>query len=218
MSSPETGTTIAACVFDGGVVLGADTRMTMGPYVCNRACNKIVPLYDNVFLCRSGSVADCELVAEHVHSYTEQHAISIGELPNVKTVANLTKLLNYQNPHLISALIVAGWDKHSGGQVYAVNIGGTLVPEKWMVEGSGSTYIWGICDSMFKPGMTREEAEEFISVAIGLAITRDGASGGMCRLVTITSDGSEAKFIKPKDLPIYPGDLAYPSVDTMALD
>lgn len=65
MNGPETGTTIAACVFDGGVVMGADTRMTMGSYICNRACNKIAPLYDNVFLCRSGSAADCQIVSEY---------------------------------------------------------------------------------------------------------------------------------------------------------
>lgn len=90
------------------------------------------------------------LTMEVVNFYTEQHAISIGELPSVKTVANLVKMLNYQNQHLISAVIVAGWDTNLGGQVYSINLGGTMVPEKWMVEGSGSTYIWGFCDSNYK--------------------------------------------------------------------
>lgn len=37
----------------------------MGPYVCNRACEKVAPLYDNVYLARSGSAADCQTVADY---------------------------------------------------------------------------------------------------------------------------------------------------------
>lgn len=66
--------------------------------------------------------------------------------------------------------------------------------------------------------MTREEAEEFVSIALSLAMTRDGASGGMCRLLTVTSSGSESRLIAPKELPIYPGDLPFPSSNAMMLD
>lgn len=34
--APQTGTTIVACCFDGGVVLGADTRVTTGATRCSR--------------------------------------------------------------------------------------------------------------------------------------------------------------------------------------
>ena len=101
--APQTGTTIVACCFDGGVVLGADTRVTTGApgtgarlraacppatphlggrtvaaltrqfarrraragtYISNRTSDKITPLADNVFLCRSGSAADTQAVSD----------------------------------------------------------------------------------------------------------------------------------------------------------
>ncbi len=61
--------------------------------------------------------------------------------------------INYNNKdHLVGAMLVAGWDKHGGGQVYGCPIGGTLVKDKWAIDGSGSTYIWAYCDSEFRCG------------------------------------------------------------------
>lgn len=37
----STGTTIVGCMFDGGIVLGADTRATEGPIVADKNCEKV---------------------------------------------------------------------------------------------------------------------------------------------------------------------------------
>jgi len=58
--------------------------------------------------------------------------------------------MNYQNKQLIGAMIIAGWDKEGGGQVYGCPIGGSLVREPWTTDGSGSTYIWGALDSAYR--------------------------------------------------------------------
>ncbi|KAL5706669.1 proteasome endopeptidase complex [Ranunculus cassubicifolius] len=57
MNAPHSmGTTIIGVTYDGGVVLGADSRTSTGMYVANRASDKITELTDNVYVCRSGSV------------------------------------------------------------------------------------------------------------------------------------------------------------------
>ncbi len=43
-----TGTTIMACTFDGGVVLGADSRTSSGNYVANKVADKITKVCDKV--------------------------------------------------------------------------------------------------------------------------------------------------------------------------
>ena len=58
--------------------------------------------------------------------------------------------MNFQYKQLLGAMIVAGWDKETGGQVYGCPIGGTLVQENWTTDGSGSTYIWGYLDATFR--------------------------------------------------------------------
>lgn len=68
-TEPHTGTTIVACTFKGGVVLGADGRVSTGNYVSNRASNKITRLTDNVYLLRSGSAADTQAVGDYGASW-----------------------------------------------------------------------------------------------------------------------------------------------------
>ena len=63
--APETGTTIVAVTFKGGVVIGADSRVSTGNYVSNRASDKLTALHDRVWLLRSGSAADTQLVADY---------------------------------------------------------------------------------------------------------------------------------------------------------
>ena len=87
--APKTGTTIVACVYDGGVVLGADTRVSTGIYISNRASDKMTALSDSSIMCRSGSAADTEAVAGFVRYHIEQIVMEKDAQPDVKTVAQI---------------------------------------------------------------------------------------------------------------------------------
>ncbi|CAM9706567.1 unnamed protein product, partial [Ascophyllum nodosum] len=62
----KTGTTIAGVVFEGGVVVGADTRATGGKTVCDRNCDKIHILASNIACCGAGTSADADRATEGV--------------------------------------------------------------------------------------------------------------------------------------------------------
>jgi len=70
----STGTTIMAIPFDGGVVLGADSRVSTGTYVANRTSDKISQLHDRIWACRSGSAADTQALTDYVRHYLGQLA------------------------------------------------------------------------------------------------------------------------------------------------
>lgn len=75
---PTTGTSILALEYDGGVVIAADTRVSMGTYICNRASNKITALCDNVYLARSGSAADTQIVSDYGEIDGSLHRTLLG--------------------------------------------------------------------------------------------------------------------------------------------
>ncbi|XP_047309180.1 proteasome subunit beta type-6 [Impatiens glandulifera] len=209
LNSPHSmGTTIIGVTYNGGVVLGADSRTSTGMYVANRASDKITQLTDNVYICRSGSAADSQIVSDYVRYYLHQHTIQSGQPATVKVAANLVRLIAYGNKNMLqTGMIVGGWDKYEGGKIYGIPLGGTIVEQPFTIGGSGSSYLYGFFDQAWKEGMTREEAEKLVVTAVSLAIARDGASGGVVRTVTINSEGVSRKFYPGDQLPLWHDEL-----------
>jgi len=207
--SPEqavsTGTTIMAVEFDGGVVLCADSRTSTGDYVANRASRKISKVHDRIFVCRSGSAADTQALTGYVINYLGQHSIEVGKPPAVNTCANLFQMIAYNNKdNLMAGLIVAGWDEKKGGQVYSIPLGGTRLRAPCAVGGSGSMYITGLIDSMYREGMTKAECLAFVRKCVAHAMSLDGSSGGLIRTVVVTKDGIEEDTLQGDKLPYGP--------------
>ncbi|KAJ1032752.1 hypothetical protein NDA16_000773 [Ustilago loliicola] len=196
------GTSIMAVAYDKGVILGADSRTTMGSYIANRVTDKLTHLSDRIYCCRSGSAADTQAIADIVTYYLDMYAVESGAPPQTKVAANLFQEIVYQNKDRLSAgIIVAGWDKKDGGRVFNVPLGGGVFEQPWAIGGSGSTYIYGYCDATWKAGWGKEKTIEFIKNALALAMRRDGSSGGTIRLVDITEDGIERHFVPGDQLP-----------------
>ncbi|XP_071840023.1 proteasome subunit beta type-6-like [Apostichopus japonicus] len=200
----STGTTIMAVEFDGGVVIGADSRTTTGAYIANRVTDKLTKIHDNIYCCRSGSAADTQAIADVVSFQLEFHSIQMQQKPLVHTAANLFREMCYKyRDSLMAGIIVAGWDEKKGGQVFSVPLGGMIVQQGVALGGSGSTYMYAYVDATYKDNMTKEECYNFVSKGIALAMMRDGSSGGVIRLAAITKDGVERKTILGNELPRY---------------
>ncbi|XP_056395236.1 proteasome subunit beta type-9 [Hyla sarda] len=197
----STGTTIIAVEFDGGVVIGSDSRVSAGDAVVNRVFNKLAPVHEKIFCALSGSAADAQAVADMVHYYMEVHSVEMGAPPLVLAAANLVKGISYKyKEEMVAHLIVAGWDQKNGGQVYGT-LGGMITRQPFAIGGSGSTYIYGYVDSVFKPGMSKEQCEKFAVHSLSLAMDRDGSSGGVIYLVTATKDGMKENIISGDSIP-----------------
>ncbi|XP_072844065.2 proteasome subunit beta type-9 [Pogona vitticeps] len=197
----STGTTIMAVEFDGGVVVGCDSRVSAGESVVNRVFNKLAPLHDRIYCALSGSAADAQAIADMVHYQLELHSLDVDGPPQVLAAATVVKNISYKYKEELSAhLIVAGWDPRKGGQVYGT-LGGMIIRQPFIIGGSGSTYIYGYVDAAYKPGMDREECRQFTKNAIALAMGRDGSSGGVIYLATITKDGVKEEVIVGDQIP-----------------
>lgn len=197
-----------AATYNGGVVLGADSRTSTGSYIANRVTDKITPLAERIYVCRSGSAADTQNMSRYIQWFLEQHEAELGTEPDVYTAAKLAQQMAYQNKNTLQAgLIVAGWDRHQGGAVYAIPLGGTLVKVPFSIGGSGSAYIYGLTDKLWKPDMTEEECKQFVIKSVSHAIARDGSSGGCIRTVVINERGVFRDFLPGNLIPRTYGEL-----------
>jgi 20S proteasome subunit beta 1 len=190
-----------AITYDGGVMLGADSRTSSGVYVANRVADKIWPIASNIFALKSGSAADTQFLLQTTKNYVAQFAIEYGDLPLVKVATRVLQQFQYEyKDNLSAAVIVCGIDKVEGPQIYSVGIGGTVSRQNISLSGSGSAFIYGYCDTNYRPGMSRQDARQFIKNAVTLATYRDNSSGGVIRLLDITKDGYQREYISYNDL------------------
>ncbi|MEQ2185655.1 Proteasome subunit beta type-6-B like protein [Goodea atripinnis] len=199
--SPQT--TILAAIFDGGVVIGSDSRASMGgEYVSSKTINKVIQVHDRIFCCMAGSLADAQAVIKTAKFQLSFHSVQMEDPPLVIAAASVLKDLCFKNKEELQAgFITAGWDKKKGPQVYVVSLGGMLISQPVTLGGSGSTFIYGYVDAKYKPNMTREECLQFATNALALAMGRDNVSGGVAHLVVITEKGVEHVVVPGNKLP-----------------
>ena len=111
-------------------------------------------------MCRSGSAADTQVIADVVRMYLSMHSLESGKGPEIPVAANILNQMCYGNKNnLMAGMICAGWDERNGGVVYSIPLGGGLFRESYTIGGSGSGFIYGYCDANFKKGMSKQEAQ-----------------------------------------------------------
>lgn len=180
--------------------------------MANRASDKLVPLANQIFVARSGSASDTQMVTAYLQVMLGHHEAEHNEPPQVKTAAHLAHKQVYKYKDALSCgLIVGGWDRYEGGSVYSVPTNGSMIRVPFAIGGSGSTYIYGWCDKNWKNGMTKEECLKFVVAGISHGINRDGASGGMVRTVVVDSSGIERNAIGD-GIPIPAGGVRGPTI------
>lgn len=89
--------------------------------------------------------------------------MELGTQPLVETAANVFREICYNyRDSLMAGILVAGWDKQKGGQVYSIPIGGMCVRQPISIGGSGSTYVYGYVDAQYKPKMSKDECLKLV--------------------------------------------------------
>lgn len=188
-----------AVEFDGGVIIGADSRTSTGSYVANRVTDKLTRITDKIYCCRSGSAADTQAIADIVSYSTYFYENQNNRDALVSEVAaEFRKFCYNYRDSIVAGIIVAGYDDQNGGQVFSVPLGGMLIRQSCTIGGSGSSYIYGFVREHYKEKMEKEACVEFVKKAIFHAMYHDGSSGGVCRIGIINKEGIERRvFFAP---------------------
>ncbi|KAH8307959.1 hypothetical protein KR059_003566 [Drosophila kikkawai] len=187
----STGTTIMAVEFDGGVVIGADSRTSAGGLVVNRVTDKLTRITDKIYCCRSGTAADTQAIADLVASKLEYLGCT-GTGNSVEVYRAACELRNccYKNRQTMSAaIIVGGWDEKCGGQVYNIPLGGMMIRLPYAIGGSGANYLKGYVKDRYKPGMNLKQCIKLVKTGVEIGIRFDTSSGGVVRIGVIDKNG-----------------------------
>jgi proteasome beta subunit len=185
------GTTTCALTCKDGVVLAADSRASAGLFIADRHVMKIQKVDRHLGMTMAGGVADAQNVVDIMRYNANIYRLSNKELMPVKSAARLCSnvLFNQRYFPYYVQIIVAGYDDKEGGQIYNIDLFGSMTSEKFISTGSGSPVAYGYLESEFKEGLGVNDAYKVAIRAIAAAIRRNAGTGDGINVVIIAKDG-----------------------------
>src|SRR5437660_2920020 len=185
------GTTICALMCKDGVVLAADTRASAGLFIADRHVMKIQRVDRHLGMTIAGGVADAQNLVDIMRYNANIYKLSNKEPIPVKSAARLcsTVLFNQRYFPYFVQIILAGYDAQGEGQIYNIDLFGSMTSEKFISTGSGSPVAYGYLEAEFKENLTVNDASKIAIYAIAAAIKRNAGTGDSINAVIIDKDG-----------------------------
>jgi len=184
MDAVKTGTSTIGITYNGGVIVGADHRATMGHLVANKSVQKLFRIGDNIALTTAGLVGHAQSLSRTLAAELNLFTLKRDRQMTVKGAATLTANILVGRPHWVQ-LLIAGVDGE-GSHVYSIDSAGGSIPDLYCATGSGSPYMYGVLEDQFKEGMKEREALTVAAKALLASAQRDAASGNGMDLAIIS--------------------------------
>ena len=102
----KTGTSTIGITFNGGVVVGADHRATMGHFIANKSVQKLFKIGDNLALTTAGLVGHAQSLSRTLAAEVSLFQLRRQQPMTVKGAATLTANILSGRPHWVQLLIV----------------------------------------------------------------------------------------------------------------
>lgn len=192
------GTTTVAVVCQDGIVLGTDTRATMGYFVAHKHAKKVYQIDDHLAMTIAGGVADAQNVVEIVKANSKLYKYEKGVFMPVSAAASLTSNLLFANRGMLMLQALLGGVDSTGPHVFALDPLGSVTEEKCVSTGSGSPIAYGVLETEFRDGMSVKDAIPIVVKAVDSAMKRDSASGDSFDVALVTTSGYQELSVDEK--------------------
>jgi len=158
------------------------------------ACDfpKIYRIHDHLYVGLPGLATDVQTVVNKLRFREKMYSLREERIMKPSTFANMTSSLLYEKrfgPYFVEP-IIAGLTPHSKKAedgtvtieytpfITAMDlIGATVDTEDFVVGGTSSEELYGVCEAMFKPNQEAEDLFETISQCLLAAVDRDCLAG-----------------------------------------
>jgi proteasome beta subunit len=191
------GATTVGVVFNGGVILASEKRVTYGYFIMSKGGKKVFKVTDRIGVACAGLVGDMQILAKEMEAQANLYSMDVGRKISVRSAAKLMAnvLFNRRYAPLITQTIVGGLDEE-GASLYVLDVLGSLLPDKYAVVGSGTEIAIGVLEEGYKETLTAQQAKELVIRSIKSAISRDSMSGDGIDILIITKEGIAEESIK----------------------
>jgi len=208
-----TGTSVIGIVYDGGVMLAADTLLSYGSMAKSFNTRRIVSIDDHsILLGASGEYSDLQELIVKVNALAlEQSTTSTIESIYTQRKLNPRQLWNYlravmynkrsrMNPYW-NDVVIAGWDSiNEKPFLGTVDKIGTTIEENMVATGFGSYLAMPLLREKWKPDLDEGEARALIEDCMKVLFYRDCRASSRITLAKCTTNGEECIVSEPYEL------------------
>jgi 20S proteasome subunit beta 6 len=202
------GGTILAVAGDDFVVLGADTRLSMGYNILSRRVSKAVKVTSTCVIGSGGCYTDIQTLHKNLQirsaMYKHDHACEMGSAQVAQLLS--TTLYHKRFFPYYAFNIVAGIDANGSGVVYTYDAIGSFEPKNYAAQGSGQKLIIPVLDNLVghknrldvPMKRTLEDTVELVKDSFITAGERQINTGDAIELFLITKTGIETRVFELK--------------------
>ena len=180
------GTTTVGLIFKDGVILGSESRASMGNYISTDNAKKVFQINEYTGMTIAGLIADGQKLVDILKTNLNFYVLEHKRKPSIKTIASFLSYILYSQkmfPYYIG--IILGGVKDGEKAIYSYDALGGYTKEKFTAVGSGSFIAYGVLELQYKDDLEENEAIELVKKAIEQARKRDSASGGKIQILVI---------------------------------
>ena len=184
------GATTIGLVFDGGIILASEKRVTYGTMIMSKTGKKVFKITDKIGAACAGLVSDMQILTREVEAQAKLFSLDAKRPMTVKAAAKVMSnvLFNRRMIPLIIQTIVGGIDD-DGPALYVLDVLGSLLPDNYSAVGTGAQMATGVLEQGYSNKMNQKDAKDLVLKAIKSAVRRDAMSGNGIDLLVITKEG-----------------------------
>lgn len=189
--SVRKGTTTVGIVCNDGIVLGADSRATLGDFIATDAAIKLEKIDEGLGILYAGVAGYAEYVVKVLRAQSEMYKMTEGK-PMAPSAASslLSFILRESVSDFGYAFLIVGGLNRGAPELFSLDaIGSAQKESRYTSIGSGMASALGYLDGVYAQTVTTQEGTKFAAKALQMAMKRSSATGGAMRIATITKKG-----------------------------
>lgn len=197
------GGAVVAMKGDKCVAIASDKRFGMQALTLSMEFPKVYPVTEKTYIGLAGLASDAQTLIDRFKFKANMYKLREERSIRPKTFAHLVSSTLYEKrfgPYFCEP-VIAGLDHENNDEPFICSmdlIGCINFAKDFVVSGTPSNNLYGMCESLWEPNMGPDDLFETISQSLVNAVDRDALSGWGAVVHIITPDSVISKTLKTR--------------------
>lgn len=181
------------------VGIASDTRLGIQLQTVATDFKKVFKMNDKLFVGLAGLATDVQTMDQLLRFRQNLYELREERQMSPRVMSNLVSNLLYEKrfgPYFIEP-VVAGLDDDGKPFLSGMDlIGAPVYTDDFVVSGTATGNLYGMCETLYKPDMEAEQLFETLAQALLASVDRDALAGWGGVVHIITKDGVMSRELK----------------------